>query len=122
MVSQFAVLQEHKPNSSTSPSVIVENAPLNFVRAGDYWWTSGKINYTGANGGYTSATTNSSTDNYAFSFHGTLFYPQNNAAPKGSGFSVHCVIGQSHSLFNQSKCNSRECTIELCESRTLLLV
>src|SRR5574344_1099896 len=40
-VSQFAVLQhsdKSKTNtySSTSPSVIVENAPLNFVRGGDY--------------------------------------------------------------------------------------
>src|SRR5574344_248278 len=118
---------------STSPSVIVENAPLNFVRSGYYDWSSGQLYDRGAGGRYWSTATFSSTSACNFYFRSDDLRPQDGDY-KNHGFSVRCAytpmtFSQDNQLlchgrtmeinklefFNQPKCNSRECTIELCE-------
>src|SRR5574344_253840 len=88
MVSQFTVLCKSY-HSSTSPSVIVENAPLNFVRAG--WYRYDLLIYDrGTYSGYWSNIANCSTSSHYFRLGSTDFYPQH-SDPKGSGLSVRCV-------------------------------
>src|SRR5574344_1564980 len=79
--------------SSTSPSVIVENAPLNFVRNGEYHLSDGQLYFNGTAGNYWTTTTGGS--NYTRSFYWRSYYfgPQHNATDtyKGNGYSVRCV-------------------------------
>src|SRR5574344_2894547 len=75
-------------SSSTSPSVIVENAPLNFVRDGAY--TYSRPYYKGTDGNYWSATVLSSANAHEFAFNSGLFYAQHDN-PKGFGLSVRYV-------------------------------
>src|SRR5574344_2093929 len=83
MVSQFAVLFPYqKLNkiltliSSTSPSVIVENAPLNFVRGGWYSHSNGQIYDKGMLGICWSTTALDSTIAYHIHFTSSDFSPQ----------------------------------------------
>src|SRR5574344_199250 len=97
-VSQFAELFPYQKLSkkltlipSTSPSVIVENAPLNFVRAGIYRFSGqGQIDNNGTNGYYWSTTAYSSTYSRYFDFLSSNLNPQDSNY-KGYGFSVRCV-------------------------------
>src|SRR5574344_92726 len=96
-VSQFAELFPYQKLSkkltlipSTSPSVIVENAPLNFVRTGDYYWASGQPGNNGTDGYYwSSSVINQDISTYLF-FKTTILCPQQ-SSDKGWGFSVRCV-------------------------------
>src|SRR5574344_438170 len=90
MVSQFAELQKQNNLSSTSPSVIVENAPLNFVRTGAYNWSDGYIYYAGERGHYWSNSPFNTISAYYFDLYSSLFYPYN-FYNKGDGFSVRCI-------------------------------
>src|SRR5574344_3097234 len=89
-VSQFAMLQNKSLSSSTSPSVIVENAPLNFVRGGYYIWDGGQLNERCIRGLYWPSTATNSTEARSFGFGSSIFYPKSHDV-KGGGFSVHCV-------------------------------
>src|SRR5574344_1421328 len=95
MVSQFAVLQhlaklKTNPFSSTSPSVIVENAPLNFVRGGVYVYSDGQLYDRGTHGYYWSTTGSGSTNSRGLNFYPSNFIPQNYNL-KGYGLSVRCA-------------------------------
>src|SRR5574344_2532833 len=81
---------KNKPSSSTSPSVIVENAPLNFVRGGIYYLLSGDTGDKGMVGYYWSTMVLNSTGAPHLSFRPSRFYPQDGNL-RGYGFSVHCI-------------------------------
>src|SRR5574344_2487590 len=87
---QYSDQLKTNPCSSTSPSVIVENAPLNFVRGGQYYWSSGQIDSKSTIGYYWSTTASSSTYSRYFAFSSSSITPQTNYI-KGYGFSVRCV-------------------------------
>src|SRR5574344_571732 len=78
---------KYSSSSSTSPSVIVENAPLNFVRNGWYYYLDCQLGGRGTGGDYWSTTAYSSTNSRFFGFVSSSFYPQDDFN-KGDGFSV----------------------------------
>src|SRR5574344_3047482 len=87
---------------STSPSVIVENAPLNFVRGGLYGYDNGRLFGIGTDGRYSSATAYNSGHILYLYFFSQGFNPQHYDS-KGYGFSVCCATEQSHHLLQPAQ-------------------
>ena len=76
-------------NSATDATKLLQ-APLNFVRSGQYYWPNGQFNGKGVSGLWWSTAAQSIVNVYYL--HATSYgvFPQN-AANKGHGFTIRCV-------------------------------